>query len=71
MYQIFIRLISTSLFIITISFRKTKLLMFYSCIMPDIDTFANMRKTTLAAPSVCSSVRIEQLGSHWADFYDN
>ena len=53
-YQIFIRVISGSLFTITVSFRKTKLLMIYSGIMPDIGTFAHMRKRTLATS--CLSV---------------
>jgi len=56
MCQIFIRIISGSLFKITVSFRKAKFLMIYSGIMPDIGTFANMRKTTLAAS--CLSVRL-------------
>jgi len=33
-----------------------------------LGTFAKFRKAKLAAS--CLSVRMEQLGSHWTDFYE-
>jgi hypothetical protein len=68
-YKIFNREIYILLFTITVSFARTKLLMFYSVIMPDIGNFANLRKTTISLVlSVCPYLCIEKLGSHWTDF---
>jgi hypothetical protein len=58
MYQILITLVSASLSTITVSFSNTKLLVFYIGTMPDIGTFANMRKTSLAVS--CLSVRLPE-----------
>ena len=40
-----------------------------------LDVFANSREATIifdisVRPSVCMSVRMEQLGSHWTDFHE-
>jgi len=36
-----------------------------------LDAFAKLRKATVTlVMSVCVSVDIEQLASHWADFYE-
>jgi hypothetical protein len=58
MLQILITLVSASLSTIIFSFRNTKLLVFYIGIMSDIGTFANMRKTSLAAS--CLPVRLPE-----------
>ena len=35
-----------------------------------LGTFAKLPKATTSFMSVCPSVRMEQLGSHWTDFYE-
>jgi hypothetical protein len=61
MYKIFNREISILLFTITVSSANTKLLMFYSVIMPDIGNFANLRKTTISLVlSNCLSLSVHR-----------
>jgi hypothetical protein len=37
-----------------------------------LGTIAKLRKATINfVMSVCPSVRMEQLGSHWTDFHEN
>ena len=36
-----------------------------------LGAFAKLRKATICYMSVCLSVRLEQLGSHWSDFHEN
>jgi hypothetical protein len=37
---------------------------------PFVGAFAKLRKATIRFMSICMSVRMEQLGSHWMDFHE-